>query len=127
MEEASAFKRYQVLVAVCSTAIEASDAKFDAVLSSFEEFQRTGLIVGRIRVELEALTNRLDEEYFDYQDSGDEKLALQRFHQARAVAALAFAGDKSNRISALEAIYEAAAAVDNSQIIIEKVRSMFSI
>lgn len=75
--------------------------------------------------DLESLTSRLDEKYFDRQDAGDGKLALQRFRHARVVAALAFAGDNSSRISALEAIYEAAASVENPQIIIDEVHSTF--
>jgi hypothetical protein len=126
IDRASLLLRHKILVGVCATAIEGSGIEHDIVSSMFNEFQRNGVILARMRKILQELANEFDEKYFDFQDSGEGELALQRFRQARAIAALAFAGDNSNKTSALDAIYEAAMAVSDSQIVIDKVHAISS-
>lgn len=71
---------------------------------------------------LERLAAQLDEEYFNLHDSQNEERelnpqALHLFSQARAVSALAFAGRDDSIESATEAIYEAASAIDDGQVL----------
>ena len=67
---------------------------------------------------LDTLTARLDEKYFDLQDSLDEGQSLngeglQLFSQARAVSALSLAGGEDSLMAATAAIYDASSAVDD--------------
>lgn len=71
---------------------------------------------------LHELVAALDERAFGLQDDQpDEYLAV--FSRARAAAALACALDSDPRIAALEGVYEAQAAVDEPERIIEVARS----
>ena len=126
MDRASLFLRHQILIDVCAAAIEGSGVKQETVHSIFNEFQKNRIILADMRKFLRDLEDEFDQEYFDFQDAGEEELALQRFRQARAIAALASAGDNSTRTSALDAIYEAAMAVSDSQVVIDKVHTIFS-
>lgn len=67
---------------------------------------------------LNALAGRLDDEYFGLQEAAEGGRAtvddyMRPFGQARAVAALSFALDRDAPEAAGEAIYEAAAAVED--------------
>lgn len=67
---------------------------------------------------VEAVVESLDERQWDLQDrvdAGDAAVAdyLQAFAQARAASSAAFAADPDARVAALEALYEAHAAVDD--------------
>lgn len=71
---------------------------------------------------LHELVAELDERAFGLQeDHPDEYIAV--FCRARAAAALACALDSDPRIAALEGVYEAQAAVDEPERIIEAARS----
>ena len=67
---------------------------------------------------LDTLVAQLDDEYFQLQEAEEEGQAssedyMRVFGQARAVAAVAFAGGDDPFEAATEAIYEAAATTDN--------------
>jgi hypothetical protein len=70
------------------------------------------------KADLDALIVQLDDEYFGLQEAAEEGRAntadyLRLFGQARAVAALAFAGGEDAFQAATESIYEAVATTDN--------------
>jgi hypothetical protein len=70
--------------------------------------------------DLDALAAQLDAEYFALQEAIEEGRAstndyMRPFGQARAVAALSFAGREDAFQAATEAIYEAAATTDDKE------------
>jgi len=78
--------------------------------------------------ELDAYIARLDDEYFDLQEATDDGTAgaqdyLPVFCQARAVAALSFAGRQDALQGAMDAVYEAAATTDNKDELTAVIRS----
>ncbi|GKT02418.1 hypothetical protein AVKW3434_23535 [Acidovorax sp. SUPP3434] len=65
------------------------------------------------------LSGQLDRTYFELQEQAEinpdfQADALRLFGQARAIAAIAFAGEKDFLVAAMEAIYEASATVDDA-------------
>ena len=69
---------------------------------------------------LETLAQQLDENYFDLPEAAEEGNAPEdarklAFSRARAASALAFAADENALEAASEAIYEAAATVDDNK------------
>lgn len=72
------------------------------------------------RAEVEQLTGQLDEKYLDLQEAAEESGVgaddyLRVFAQARAIAALSFAGNPNTFEASTEAIYEAAAAAGDKK------------
>lgn len=123
VENASSSTKLRVILMICSAAIEAADIKNKLVDSSLSDLSQNGLLTLEARQDLDSLRDSLDDEYFKYQESGSNELSLRRFRQARAVAALAYAGDISDRGSILDAIYEAFSALDNSDSFAEMICS----
>ena len=64
--------------------------------------------------DLDQLAERLDDEAFDLQDAEEHETYSERFAQARAVSALAYAFDPDAETAALEGIYEARSTVPDS-------------
>jgi hypothetical protein len=80
---------------------------------------------------LDALVARLDDEYFDLKEAAEEGRNSSgdytlRFGQARAVAAVSFAGGENVAEAATEAIYEAVATVDDPAELTTLIRSVLS-
>jgi hypothetical protein len=119
--------RQLAVLAACSQAVAASGGSSPEVgrglelleqASSGNDLERAALLR-----RLGVLQEELDEVYFELQAQEEGRVSqgshLPKFRQARAVSAVVF----GLRSDALEAVYEAAAAVPESAALIEAVRS----
>lgn len=116
-------------VAACEFAISQSGVRDPVVLRAISVLSNGDPISSTDRDAVRELASRLDDEYLDAYEAEEASksthmLYLQPFHQARAIAAVAFATDAEGFDSATESIYEAMAAVDESQEVAELVRSI---
>ncbi|MCS5990681.1 hypothetical protein LNP02_12625 [Klebsiella variicola subsp. variicola] len=105
----------ELAVQICPVDLHVVDESLRQLLSGYK------LSIEQVS-KLERLAAQLDEEYFNLHDSQNEERelnpqALHLFSQARAVSALAFAGRDDSIESATEAIYEAALAIDDGQVL----------
>ncbi|MFL1548936.1 hypothetical protein ACI77I_07475 [Pseudomonas sp. D47] len=110
-------RRHAVKVA-CELALQACLVEVSIVAESLRYLQSGNKLTTDQVSGLDALAARLDEKYFDLQDSLDEGQSLnveglQLFSQARAVSALSLAGGEDSLMAATAAIYEASSAVDD--------------
>jgi hypothetical protein len=110
-------QRAAALVA-CEFAIAHAQVQHPLVQSTLDKLRATGVLSVNERRDLDALTVRLDNEYFDLQEAAEQGKAsredyLRAFEKARAVAALSYAGRENSLEAANEAICEAAATVDD--------------
>jgi hypothetical protein len=85
-----------------------------------EKLRETGTLDDEEKAELDALVQQFDREYFDLQEAAEEGRApaaesMRWFGQARAVAAVAFAGSDDALEAATASIYEAAATTDDKE------------
>jgi hypothetical protein len=127
LEAAEALRTTSHAARVRATALACEAAVKDAALSGESDIVEalTALRSGEphaggLRERVEALAGRFDDEYFALAESesaaqGEE--ALEAFSKARAVAALAFAL-KGNVKDLQEAVYEAALAVSDPQMVL---------
>jgi len=119
LQQASPVKRRAASLVACKHAVAKAGIADPLVNLALEELQ-----VGRgfqpdLKAKLDALTEKLDEEYFNLKEAaeegrGDEKEYRRAFAKARTVAAVSCAGDLDDQ-KAGEAIYEAAFAFEDDE------------
>lgn len=112
----------------CELALQAAPTMNPDVLSAVEELRQNGRLKNQTLMKLNDLAANLDQQYFDLQEKAEEDPVvhfeyLRLFSQARAVAALSFAGGEHALISAMEAIYEASVTVEDATQIYDAVFS----
>ena len=120
LRRASAAKQRAAGLAACEFAVSHAKVEHALVEKALEKVRAAGVLTPKEKAELDALAAQLDEEYFALQEAAEEGRAstedyMGLFGQARAVAALAFAGGEDALQAATEAIYEAAATTDDRQ------------
>ncbi|AZR21111.1 hypothetical protein NX81_000520 [Xanthomonas vasicola] len=115
-------KRHAV-VAACNHALNAVaplDPNYDFLINDIT----LGVLFSDEKLsQINEVVSSLDERYFAAQDEGGENIGrgedyLSFFSQARAIAALMYAGKGESSFYACEAIYEASMALDDSQQLI---------
>jgi hypothetical protein len=104
--------------AACQLAIQAASVEAPIVLESLEHLRQHGTLSIQQVAVLNDLAEQLDSKYFDLQEQDELTPALQAdalrlFGQARAIAAVAFAGGEDVLTAAMEAIYEASVTFDD--------------
>jgi hypothetical protein len=104
--------------AACQLALQAASVEAPIVLESLEHLRQHGTLSIQRVAELNDLAEQLDSKYFDLQDQAEinpdlQADALRLFGQARAIAAVAFAGGEDALTAVMEAIYEASVTVDD--------------
>ena len=120
LRRASPMKQRAASVAASEFAIAHAKVEHPLVEKALEKLRAGGVLTPKDKAEIDALVARLDEEYFELQEAAEEGRAstdhyLRVFGQARAVAALSFAGNEDAFEAATEAIYEAAATTDGKE------------
>jgi hypothetical protein len=120
LERASAAKQRAASLAASEFAVARAKVEHPLVEKALTKVRATGVLTPKEKAELDALVARLDEEYFALQEAAEEGRAstedyMRVFGQARAVAALSFAGGDDPFQAATEAIYEAAATTDDKE------------
>jgi len=113
----------------CKIALQACRVEVSIVAESLRYLQSGNKPTTDQVSGLDTLTARLDEKYFDLQDSLDEGRSLngeglQLFSQARAVSVLSLAGGEDSLMAATAAIYDASSAVDDGTNIFKAVLSV---
>ena len=112
---ASTKQRAASLVA-CEFAVAKASVEAPVVATALAELQAGRVFPSSVKAQLDALAEKLDEQYFDFKEAAeagcaDPKQWQDLFAKARAVAALSNAGDEDAYIAAGESIYEAAFTV----------------
>jgi hypothetical protein len=120
LRRASSAKQRAASLAASKFAIARAEVEHPLVEKALEKVRTAGVLTPKEKAELDALAAQLDEEYFALQEAAEEGRAstddyMRLFGQARAVAALAFAGGEDALQAATEAIYEAAATTDDKE------------
>ena len=115
---ASSTQQQAASFAACQLALQAASVDALIVSESLEQLRQHGTLPIKRVAELNDLAAQLDSKYFDMQDQAEinpdlQADALRLFGQARAIAAVAFAGGEDVLTAAMEAIYEASVAVDD--------------
>jgi hypothetical protein len=128
LRRASSAKQRAAGLAASEFAIARARIKHPVLEHAVEKVRAAGMLTPKEKAELDALSGRLDEEYFALQEAAAEGGAstenyMQLFGQARAVAALAFAGGEDAFQAATEAIYEAAATTDDKEYLVALIES----
>lgn len=118
LRKASPKQQHAASIAACQLALQAASVDEPIALESLEQLRQQGTLSIQRVTELIALAEQLDSEYFELQDQSEinqvfQADALRLFGQARAIAAIAFAGGKDVLTAAMEAIYEASVTVDD--------------
>lgn len=129
LSQASPAKQRAAAIAASEFAIEKADVQHAAVDEARETLRTAGGMSAAQQAAVEALVSILDNEYFDLQEAADEGRAttedyLRKFAQARAVSALLFASKGDPFEASTEAIYEAAAAIDDKRPLFSVVESV---
>lgn len=122
MKIVSEEKRSSAVRVACELAVQICPVDLPVVDESLRQLLSGYKLSSEQVSKLERLAAKLDDEYFNLHDSLNEERelnpqALHLFSQARVVSALAFAGRDDSIDSATEAIYEAATAVDDGQVL----------
>ncbi|MEN4872148.1 hypothetical protein [Kosakonia cowanii] len=122
MKIVSKEKRSSAVRVACELAVQICPVDLPVVDESLRQLLSGYKLSSEQVSKLERLAAKLDDEYFNLHDSLNEERelnpqALRLFSQARVVSALAFAGRDDSIDSATEAIYEAATAVDDGQVL----------
>ncbi|CAD0266717.1 hypothetical protein EKA85_14405 [Pseudomonas veronii] len=131
LKVASKEQRRSAVKVACELAFQTSSVGVPVVAESLAQLRFGNKLTTEQLSELDALAEKLDEQYFDLQDSLNEGQelgmeALQLFSQARAVSALSLAGGEDSLMATTEAIYEALSAVDDGSCIFKAVLSILS-
>jgi hypothetical protein len=118
IERSSVAKQRAASLAACEFAISHAKVEHPLVQQALQKLRAGGVFSLKEKADLDALIVQLDDEYFGLQEAAEEGRAntadyLRLFGQARAVAALAFAGGEDAFQAATESIYEAVATTDN--------------
>ena len=128
LELVSAAKQRAATLVACEFAISHAKVEHPLIDKTLKRVRAAGVLTPKEKAELDALAAQLDEEYFALQDAAEEGRAstedyMRVFGQARAVAALFFAGGEDAFQAATEAIYEAAASTDDKEELSARVLS----
>ena len=120
LRHSTASKQRAAALAACKFAVTKADVVQAAVTEALETIQKSATLSVQQKAALDALVAQLDEEYFQLQEAAEDGRAstddyLKVFGQARAVAALMFAGGDVPFDAATEAIYEATATTDDQE------------
>src|SRR5258705_12123170 len=129
LHQASAANQRAVCLAACEFAVAHTKIEHPLVGRALKRVRAAGVFTAEESADLDALVSRLDEEYFDLQKVAEEGLAstddyMRAFAQARAVAALSFAGGKNAFEAATETVYEAAATTDDKEKLFALIESI---
>ncbi len=129
LRHASSAKQRAASLAASEFAIARTRVEHPIVKRAIEKVRAAGVLTAKEKAELDALVAQLDGEYFDSQEAAEQGNAaaddyLRRFGQARAVAALSFAGNEDALVAATEAIEEAAATTDAKEPLSALVQSV---
>ncbi|MFM7038313.1 MAG: hypothetical protein ACKO2L_11390 [Planctomycetaceae bacterium] len=117
-------------LAACEFAVEHSGVDSPVVEHALQALRQSKPVAPQVKRDLEALTQRLDDEYFDLQEAAENGTASEdewkrAFSQARAASALVFASGDDAFEAASQAIYEATATVDdNSELVVIVAKAM---
>jgi hypothetical protein len=121
---ATTAQRRAAALAACEFSIAHARIGDPAVIAALRSLRAGEALEPEIRIRIESLAARLDEEYLQLQEAAEAGKASstnfqKRFAEARAVAALAFLCKEEVADAAEEAIYEAVAAVadDRGQVL----------
>jgi hypothetical protein len=128
LQQVSASKQRAAGLAAVEFAIAHARVRHPVVESALAKLHSAGALTPKDKALLDALAGQLDEEYFALQRAAEQGQAgsevyMRAFGQARAVAALAFAGGENALQAAAEAIYEAAATTDDKEELFAVVQS----
>lgn len=120
LRRASRAKQRAASIAACEFALSQAQIDDPLVQEILEKVRLAEVLTPEKKTEIELFVARLDDEYFDLQEAADDGRAsaydcLRKFAQARAVAALSFAGNEDSHEASAEAIYEAAAASQDKE------------
>jgi len=114
LRRASSSEQRAATLAACEFAVAHAFVDHDVIHKVLEHLRTSRSLEPETKAEVKTLVERLDNEYFDLRvaaeggwTTGAECICV--FAQARAVAALSYAGDED----AVNAIYEAAFTVDD--------------
>ena len=127
LRQAPSINQRAAAFAACEFAIKRTQCQIPAVLSLLEKLRFGQAAIEDSHV-LAEIVEKLDDEYFNAQESDDSSdadgvAALATFSLARAVASLAFAFRSDAFESAAEAIYEASVSTDDPDDLLEIVRA----
>jgi hypothetical protein len=116
LQRVSSAKQRAASLAASEFAISHAQVEHPLVDKALGKLRTMGVFTPQEKAQIDALTAQLDEEYFSLQEAAEEGRAsaedyLRVFAKARAVAALAFAGNEDSFRGATESIYEAAATI----------------
>ncbi|MFE4110353.1 hypothetical protein [Kosakonia sp. YIM B13611] len=122
MKVVSEEKRRSAVRVACELAVQLCPVNLPVVDESLRQLLSGYKLSIEQVSKLDGLAAQLDEEYFNLHNGQNEEMelnpqALHLFSQARAVSALAIGGRDDSIESATEAIYEAASAIDDGQIL----------
>jgi hypothetical protein len=120
LRAASTEQRRSAALAACEFATVRAPVDEPIVARAIRDLRAGLRLTDDTRKELDALAEHLDDEYFDLRDEAEAGRAseadwLPLFEKARAVSALSSAGHSDSLEAASEAIYEAAATVDEEE------------
>jgi hypothetical protein len=120
LRTATTAQRRAAVVAACEFALSHTKIQDTTVAEVMQSMQACISLEPQQKARIQSLAARLDDEYLDLYEAAEadrtkRAKSLCLFYEARAVMALTFAWN-DDRESAQEAIYEAAMAVDRSQI-----------
>lgn len=115
---ASTAKLRAASLAASEFAVFHATIEHPVVERTLENVRRSRILTPMERAEVDALAEKLEEEYFTLLEAAENGQVavsdrVRLFTQARAVAALSFAGAESTFEAASEAIYEASATTDD--------------
>lgn len=121
---ASPAQRRAASFAVCQVGLEATSVDSPVVLDSLAQLREIGSLPTPNIDALNELVFQLDNRYFELQGQSEVNPILEMevrlvFGQARAIAAVAFAGGQDSLSTAMEAIYEASVASENDDLVFE--------
>jgi KaiC/GvpD/RAD55 family RecA-like ATPase len=128
LRQASPDKQRAAALAACQFAIAKADVRHAGIEDACNGLRKgDGLSTAQLS-EIESLAASLDNEYFDLQEAAEEGRAntedyLRKFAQARAVSALLFASKSDSLEASTEAVYEAAAAVEDKERLFATIES----
>src|SRR6266436_546940 len=118
LHRATIAKRRAACLAACEVAVAEAEIEHPLVDKALQQLRTGHVFTSEEKAEIDALTEQLDEQYFESQEAAEKGKATYAdysgdFAKARAVAALSFAGSDSSEDA--DAIYEAAAAVGDDK------------
>jgi hypothetical protein len=117
LRHASPTKRRAASLAACRFAIEQARVSESHVSDAIERLRDEGTLTSDEKAVIDAITARLDEEYFDLHDAYEEGLANAQqyrevFAKARAVSSVSWVLEGHTVEGAANSIYEAAFAIE---------------